>query len=272
MPPKPQRYEPFNPFIQEYMCKRLASLTEEEYKMLSTNERYSIFKVGKIRKFVKSKSIFHILSILTKIGINWGIYIIDKNFDLQRFNEIYEDKSCVHKLPAIKDALNEQKSFITDSQQFSEIMTLMTNSTHSNIANWDRRFIDFSEKISTKVKDTFDNFSLLTEEVDYKKASDGSKLLLNLFGNMTNTSLIVKQKGITLTQFSILCNLRTSKKRFVPIEDINDIIGFNSKKLMKILVDKQLVTELNKTFNISTNGILLTGRIFSEILDNVEVK
>lgn len=269
MPAKPSINEPFNPFIAEYLCQRLASLSPDEYKSLNDSERASIYRTGKIKKFVKQKSIFTILNVLTKIGINWGLYIIDKSFDLQKFVEIYDDKSFVQRSNGIMNALREQKSFITDSKQFSNILTMITNASHGKAALWDRRYIEFSEHVSKKTKDNFDNYDILNEEVEYKKTSEGTRMLLQLFGNLPKLSRECKRNGITLTQFCILCKLRVYPDNYMSIDLISKDLGYNANKLVRELEEKSLINQTIKFYSINTSGILLTGRIFSDLLSNV---
>jgi len=172
---------------------------------------------------------------------------------------------------AINNALREQKSFITDSKQFAHTSTMMTNAAHGKSALWDRRYIEFSEKISKKVKDNFDNYDILNDEMDYKKTSEGTRLLLQLFANLPKLSKSCKRNGITISQFCILCKLRIYADNYLSVDDISKDLGYPVNKIVHDLKERNYINVSSKFCNLNPSGILLTGRIFSEILDGIQL-
>jgi|694.fasta_scaffold00239_79 hypothetical protein len=262
-------YNPFNPFIQEYLCDRLSNLTKEQYRILSPSERNTIIKKGKIINFVKKKSIFSVLSVLTKIGVNWGIYIIDENFDLDAYKDIVDNKDFVSSNSDIKNVINSQKSFITNSKFFAQTQNLIHNSLHGLEAVFERRFIKISEIISKKIKDNFDSFTILHPEVEYKKASEGSLFILDLFRNLPKIKAILQNIGMTFDEFILLTEMYYNSEKYYTSHDIVSIVGAGFDKNIKNIVNNDYVFANNNQYNISTKGILIIGEIIGKYLENL---
>jgi len=262
-------YNPFNPFIQEYLCDRLGNLTQEQYRSLSPSERNTIISKGKIINFVKKKSIFSVLSVLTKIGVNWGIYIVDEKFNIDDYKELVDNGDFASSNGAIKKVINTQKSFITNSKFFAQTQNLIHNSLHGLEAVFERRFIKLSESISKKIKDNFDSFSIIHPEVEYKKASEGSLFMLDLFRNLPKLKGIAQNIGITSDDFILLTEMYYNSEKYYSLNDIKIIMGVGYEKNLKNLAKNDYVFYHDKQYNISTKGILIVGEVMSKFLDNL---
>lgn len=262
-------YNPFNPFIQEYLCDRLSNLSQEQYRTLSPSERNTIISKGKIVNFVKKKSIFSVLSVLTKIGINWGIYIVDEKFDLDAYKDIVDNKDFASSNAEIKKVISTQKSFITNSKFFAQTQNLIHNSLHGLEAVFERRFIKMSEIISKKIKDNFDSFTILHPEVEYKKASEGSLFMLDLFRNLPKIKVIAQSIGISFDEFILLTEMYYNSEKTYSQNDIANIMGLGFDKNIKNLSKNDYVLAHNNQYNISTKGILIIGEIIGKYLENL---
>jgi len=255
--------------MQEYLCERLSSLTVEQYRLLSANERSLIYSKGKIISFVKKKGVFSILSILTKIGLNWGIYIIDKDFEVDQFKDLVEQKDFTSNITTINKSLHEKKSFITNSKFFAHLQNMIANASHGLEVIWDRRFIKISEKIKTKVKDEFDNYNILHPEVEFKKASEGTLLMVELMGNLPNISSHCRQHGLTVADFMLLCKMYQHSEKWYGYGDVQTMYNLKYANRLKVLANGDFVNEFQKKYNINTKGILFVGEIMSKLLDSV---
>lgn len=262
-------YNPFNPFIQEYLCDRLGNLTQEQYRSLSPSERNTIISKGKIINFVKKKSIFSVLSVLTKIGVNWGIYIVDEKFNIDDYKDLVDNGDFASSKSEIKKVINTQKSFITNSKFFAQTQNLIHNSLHGLEAVFERRFIKISESISYKIKDNFDSFSIVHPEVEYKKASEGSLFMLDLFRNLPKLKGIAQNIGITSDDFILLTEMYYNSEKYYTINDIKVIMGVGYEKNLKNLAKNDYIFCHDKQYNISTKGILIVGEVMSKFLDNL---
>lgn len=262
-------YNPFNSLIQEYLCSRLSNLTVEQYRLLSATERNLIYSKGKIISFVKKKGVFAVLSVLTKIGLNWGIYIIDNDFDADEFKELAEGKDFAGNMPTIKKALHEKKSFITNSKFFAHLQNMISNANHGLEVIWNRRFIKFSEKITSKVKDEFDNYSILHPEVEFKKASEGTLLMLEIMGSLPNITPHCRQHGLSMADFILLCKMYQFSEKWFDSGDVEKMYNSKYSKRLKVLSNGGYLNEYQKKYNITTKGVLFVGEIMNKVLDSV---
>lgn len=262
-------YNPFNSLMQEYLCERLSNLTSEQLRLLNESERSQIYKKSKIINFVKKKNPFQVLSILTKINLNWGIYIIDESFDIDEFKDLVEDKGFAGNIKAIRNALQKNKSFITNSKFFAHLQNMIVNAYHGLDVIWNRRFIKISDKVRTKVKDEFDNYSILSPEVEFKGASDGASLMLDIFRNIPHISDYCKQRGLTFTDFILLCEMYYKSENWYGTAEVDNIMNPKYSKRIKFLYNAGYLHGFQNKYNINTKGILFVGEVMSTLLDRV---
>lgn len=262
-------YNPFNPLMQEYIFKKLTSLNSEQLRCLSAYESFNIFKNHKnLLKYIKSKNPFSLLSTLTKVGIKWGIYIVDKDFKMSEYESFKANKDFVNDSKKIRETMLASNSFLTNSKQFSIIESMLVNSYHGKDVVWDRRFVDISNRINRKLKTELDSYSILSNEGNYKQASEGSRILMSLFSNLPRLTLICKQNGININDFIILNNLAKEPNKYFTWDEIK---GMSVKSSTLNLVKYKFIDEYKKTYNISTKGIIFTSKITSTLLDSIEL-
>ena len=265
-------YNPFNIFMQEYLCTRLSNLSSEQFRLLNSVEKSNILTKESIVKFVKKKSLFTILSVLTKVGVKWGIYIIDEDFNLDTYKQLVKNKDFASNHLAIKNAMKKSKSFITNSKYFAQLQNIIHNEGHGLEAVYERRFIEISENISSISRENFSSYNILHPEVEFKKASEGSLFMLDLFRNINSLKNKCIQRGITINDFILLCEYYYNSEKYYSAIEIVKVVGPRSERASKLLFKKGFLNYDNTLYNINTKGILLVGEIMADYLDKLYLK
>lgn len=268
----PKQYNPFNIHLQEYLCDRLSGLSPDKFRLLNSFEKLCITGKTKVTNFVRNKSLFTVLSVLTKVGINWGIYIVDESFDIETYAGIVESGDYKKSTSAIGKAMKEQKSFITNSKQFALLQNTMSNACHGTTHIYEKRFIDVQEGVTINVKENFKSYNILHPEVQSKKATEGSRIVVDIMRNLPNLIRICNDYNITLSDFILLNEMYYFSDKYYTKNDIEQKLGQGYPRLTRKLTDIGYLYEFNGQFNITTNGILLVGELLGKYLQYISTK
>jgi len=265
-------YNPINSVIQEYLVEKLCSLTPEQYRLLNEIEKKQLFTRGSVVTFVKKNQIFRTLSVLSKVGINWGIYIIDSDFDYDKYEQVVKNKEFLTSGTEIRKALQDKKAFITNNKFFIQIQNLLVNAYHGLDTIWDLRFIKMSKFVSRKTKNEFDSYSITSEEVEYKTATMGGMMMLDIFRNLSHLGSITKKHGLLPHEFIMLCEFYYNSAKYYTKKEVSEIQVGNDKKpftTVSALEKKGFLIKDQKAFNISSNGCLVVGEIMSKFMSHL---
>lgn len=263
------REDPINPLMQEYIVGILSSLSDEQYRLLNDNEKLAVYKKGRILKFLKTSRLYTILSLLTKVGMEWGFYIIDKDFDLGKMEDIAKNSEKSNKIFEINKLMKRSRSFITNSKKFAELQSLIISASHGKETQWDRRFIEVSRRITKKLNVELDNYDILTDAKEFKATYDGYEICIDFFKNLPKLNSILSQYGLRISDFVILSQFAKEPDNFFEIKDLTSIVG-NVKTHIKRLKTSDFISG-EKSMQINTKGTVFYAKVIGQYLYNIDL-
>ena len=266
----PKHFNPFNIHLLEYLCSRLSNIEPDKFRLLNTAERLAISTKSKLTNFVRKTNLFSVLSVLTKIGVNWGIYIIDEDFEIEKYPEIIKSGDYKVNIHSIGKTLKTQKSFLTSSKQFALLQNIMANSCHGDSNVYDNRFIKISSLVNKQTKEIFDSYNLMNPEVESRKATGGSLIMVSIMRNLPTLITACNDNNLTLQEFILLNEFYYKSDRYISKDEIENSFGKTYTKYTRKLTDMRLIFDMGNSYNISTNGIILIGDLMKRLLNCVD--
>lgn len=257
-----------DPVLNDYLYSILYNLTFEAKKSIPPRFLKFLKSQREAEKFIKTSSLDEKLSLLSFIGLNYFLVLVDENVtgikDLRKILEKYKNKQ---KISALKDIV-DLRLFVTSNKEFQTLLGLVAQTIHHqsyqlnleytrsgyHVLNWDK-------KISSG-----------QEGAAYKQLDLLAKTLLSTSVLLGKVPYLFQ---LRLIQIKILLYLYPLKHTYVSLVQLWDYFGPQDPKVkisgaMRDLVNSQHVQcsaiTKNREYTITANGIRIVNELMEAVL------
>lgn len=271
----------FDVKFNEWLFNQLVNLTPEQRQTLNANELRKLRNKTAVRAFVNMENLEKLLSICTKVGIEWNLSFFESGFKIGPLvHKAYRQYSIQGKPAEVIDEMFLKKIFVINSRDVAISMAIMSVNCHSENYIINPHFYAFNRNMRQLKSANISNM-LTNQNDEHNDVLRGTQKLAKLVSEaLAIDDYLSAQFNLQPLDASILWLLYQTPYNYVSVDYIKSqlrskykpsSVGLRCAQLFKDkhMLDKRPASEGVISYLISAEGVIAVGMINNYLINKV---